>query len=141
MLDRARAKGHVGRIVASVNPFVPKPFTPWQWLPMARPDHLARKTRRLRSLVAGIDNVQFSIKSERHAMYQALLSIGDRSVAAVVEAADLNGGNWRAATDQAGIDLDRHLFRDRRDDATLPWDVLDGAVSRRFLRAELERSV
>jgi len=141
MLDRARAKGHVGRIVASVNPFIPKPFTPWQWLPMTRPDQLARKSRRLRSLVAGIDNVRFSIKSERHATYQALLSIGDRSVAAVVEAADRNGGNWRAATDEAGIDLDGLLFRDRRDDTTLPWDVLDGAVSRRFLRAELERGV
>jgi hypothetical protein len=45
----------------------------------------------------GIDNVYFNIKSERHSFYQALLSLGDRRVAPAIEAAERNGGNWRAA--------------------------------------------
>src|SRR4029077_7852591 len=34
MMKHARRRGHVGRIVASVNPLIPKPGTAYQWLPM-----------------------------------------------------------------------------------------------------------
>ena len=65
------------------------------------------------SLMAGIDNVYFNIKSERHSFYQALLSLGDRRVAPAIEAAERNGGNWRAAVAEAGVDADFFVFRDR----------------------------
>ena len=63
--------------------------------------------------MAGIDNVYFNIKSERHSFYQALLSLGDRRVAPAIEAAERNGGNWRAAVAEAGVDADFFVFRDR----------------------------
>ena len=63
--------------------------------------------------MAGIDNVYFNIKSERHSFYQALLSLGDRRVAPAIEAAERNGGNWRAAVAEAGVDADFYVFRDR----------------------------
>ena len=72
-----------------------------------------RKIKRLRSLMAGIDNVYFNIKSERHSYYQALLSLGDRRVAPAIEAAERNGQNWRAAVAEAGVDADFYIFRDR----------------------------
>ena len=72
-----------------------------------------RKAKRLRSLVAGLDNVYFNIKSERHSYYQALLSLGDRRVRRRIEAAERNGGNWRAAVAEAGVDADFYVFRDR----------------------------
>ena len=72
-----------------------------------------RKIKRLRTLMAGIDNVYFNIKSERHSYYQALLSLGDRRVAPAIEAAERNGGNWRAAVAEAGVDADFYIFRDR----------------------------
>jgi radical SAM superfamily enzyme YgiQ (UPF0313 family) len=91
MLKYARRKGQIGRIVGSVNPLIPKPGTAYQWLPMEEPSMVERKIKRLRSLMSDIDNVYFNIKSERHSYYQALLSLGDRRVAAVVEAAERNG--------------------------------------------------
>ena len=63
--------------------------------------------------MAGIDNVYFNIKSERHSYYQALLSLGDRRVAPAIEAAERNGGNWRAAVAESGVDADFYIFRDR----------------------------
>jgi len=36
MMKYAKPRGHVGRIVASVNPLIPKPGTAYQWLPMTR---------------------------------------------------------------------------------------------------------
>ena len=54
MLKHARARGRIGRIVASVNPLVPKPGTAYQWLPMAPADEIERKMKRMRALVADI---------------------------------------------------------------------------------------
>src|SRR4029453_15410668 len=97
MLRHQRGRGQLGRIVGSVNPLVRKPGTGDQWLPMEDDRSIDRKIKRVRSLMAGIDNVYFNIKSERHSFYQALLSLGDRRVADAIEAAERNGGNWRAA--------------------------------------------
>jgi len=141
MLSHARGRGAIGRLVASVNPLVPKPGTAYQWWPMEAQAVTERKMKRLRQLVAGLDNVYFTIKSERHSYYQALLSLGDRRVAAVVEAAERNGGQWRAAAAEAGVDPDWYVFRDRSADAVLPWDVLDGGVKPAFFRAEFARGL
>jgi radical SAM superfamily enzyme YgiQ (UPF0313 family) len=140
MLRHARARGRIGRIVGSVNPLVPKPGTTYQWLPMEHSDVIEHRMQRLRSLVADIDNVYFNIKSERHSYYQALLSLGDRRVAPAIEAAEQNGGQWRRAVQESGVDGDFYIFRDRLGDAMLPWDIIDGGMKHAFFRSELEKS-
>ena len=140
MLTHARARGRIGRIVASVNPLVPKPSTAYQWLPMERAEVIERKMKRLRALVSGIDNVYFNIKSERHSYYQALLSLGDRRVAPAIELAEANGGQWRKAVADAGIDGDFYIYRDRSHDAVLPWSIIDGGMKESFFRAEFEKA-
>jgi radical SAM superfamily enzyme YgiQ (UPF0313 family) len=141
MLRHARPRGRIGRIAASVNPLVPKPGTAYQWLPMEAPSATERKVKRLRTLTTGLDNVHFSIKSERHAYYQALLSLGDRRVARVIEEAERNGGQWRAAVSASGVDADTFVFRDRSRDAWLPWDIIDGGLKASFFRAEFEKGL
>ncbi len=141
MLKYARSRGQIGRIVGSVNPLIPKPGTAYQWLAMEAPVAVDRKIKRLRTLMTGIDNVYFNIKSERHSYYQALLSLGDRRVAPAIEAAERNGQNWRAAVAEAGVDGDFYIFRDRTADAMLPWDVIDGGMKRQFFEAEFAKSL
>jgi len=141
MVRHARPRGQIGRIVASVNPLIPKPGTAYQRLAMEDPAVTDRKIKRLRALTAGIDNVYFNIKSERHSYYQALLSLGDRRVAAVVDAAERNGQNWRAAVAEAGVDADFFIFRDRTADAVLPWDVIDGGMKSSFFQSEYEKAL
>jgi radical SAM superfamily enzyme YgiQ (UPF0313 family) len=141
MLKHARPKGRLGRIVASVNPLIPKPGTAYQWLPMEDPAITDRKGKRLRTLVADLDNVYFNIKSERHSYYQALLSLGDRRVAPAIEAAERNGGNWRAAVAETGVDADFYIFRDRSQDAMLPWDIIDGGMKTQFFRNEFDKGL
>jgi radical SAM superfamily enzyme YgiQ (UPF0313 family) len=141
MLAHGRPRGQLGRISASVNPLVPKPGTAYQWLPMAPPGEIERSITRLRSLTAGVDNVFFSIKSERHAFYQALLSLGDRRVAPVIAAAERNGGQWRAAAAETDVDPAFYVYRDRSSDAVLPWDIIDGGLKSAFFRSEFEKSL
>ena len=141
MMRHAREKGRVGRIVGSVNPLIPKPGTAYQWLPMEDPAVTERKSKRLRQLLAGIDNVYFNIKSERHSYYQALLSLGDRRVAPAIEAAERNGGNWRAAVAESGVDAAFYIFRDRSPDRMLPWDIIDGGMKAAFFKSEFDKGL
>ena len=141
MLKYAKGKGHVGRIIASVNPLVPKPSTAYQWLPMEDGRVIEEKVQRLRGLTSDIDNVFFNIKSERHSFYQALLSLGDRRVGPAIEAAEANGGDWRRAVADAGVDADFFVFRDRTRDSVLPWSIIDGGMKDAFFRSEAEKSI
>ena len=141
MLKHAKPRGTIGRIIGSVNPLIPKPGTAYQWLPMEDDASVDRKIKRLRGLMAGIDNVYFNIKSERHSYYQALLSLGDRRVAPAIEAAERNGQNWRAAVAETGIDADFYIFRDRSRDAVLPWDIIDGGMKASFFHSEFDKGL
>ena len=141
MLQHARGRGRIGRIVGSVNPLIPKPGTAYQWMPMEDPAVTDRKAKRLRQLLAGLDNVYFNIKSERHSYYQALLSLGDRRVAPAIEAAERNGGSWRAAVAEAGVDAGFYIFRDRTSDAVLPWDIIEGGMKAAFFHAEFDKGL
>jgi len=141
MLVHGKPRGRLGRIVGSVNPLIPKPGTAYQWLPMEAIKETDRKIARLRKLMSGIDNVYFTIKSERHSYYQALLSLGDRRVAPTILAAERNGGQWRAAVAETGLDADAFIFRDRREDARLPWDIIDGGLKQGFFRNEFDKSM
>jgi len=141
MMKHARRRGRPGRIIGSVNPLVPKPGTAYQWLPMERPSMTGKKTRRLRALMAGLDNVYFNIKSEKQSCYQALLSLGDRRVAPAIEAASRHNGDWRAAIGETGVDLDFYVFRDRAGDAASPWDIIGGGPRKSFFRAEFVKSL
>ncbi len=141
MLTHGRSRGRLGRIVGSVNPLIPKPGTAYQWLPMEDPAITDAKGKRLRQRLSGLDNVYFNIKSERHSYYQALLSLGDRRVASTIEAAERNGGQWRAAVAETGLDADFYIFRDRSRDAVLPWDIIDGGMKTSFFQAEFDKAL
>ena len=141
MMKYAKPRGRVGRIGGSVNPLIPKPGTAYQWLPMTDTATIEAKIKRLRGLMADIDNVYFNIKSERHSYYQALLSLGDRRVAPAIEAAERNGQNWRAAVAESGVDADFFIYRDRSADAILPWDIIDGGMKASFFKSEFDKGL
>ena len=139
MLKYARGRGHAGRIIGSVNPLVPKPGTSYQWLPMTDTREIERKMKRLHALVDNLEHVYFNIKSERHSYYQALMSLGDRRVAPAIEAAERNGGQWRAAVQESGVDAEFYIYRDRTNDKMLPWDIIDGGMKDAFFRNEFAK--
>jgi radical SAM superfamily enzyme YgiQ (UPF0313 family) len=141
MMKHARQRGHLGRIVGSVNPLIPKPGTAYQRLPMEDPVLTDKKARRLKALLAGLDNVYFNIKSERHSYYQALLSLGDRRVAPVIVEAERNGAQWKRAVETVGLDAAFYIFRDRSHDRVLPWDIIDGGVKGSFFEAEYQKGL
>ena len=139
MMTHAKQRGRVGRIVGSVNPLIPKPGTAYQWMPMEDPAITDRKGKRLRQLLAGIDNVYFNIKSERHSYYQALcrwaIAGWRRQSKRRSETAATGAPRWR----RPASTRDFYIFRDRSHDRVLPWDIIDGGMKQSFFRAELQK--
>lgn len=123
VIAAARAKGRLGEITLSVNPFVPKPFTPFQWCGMEDVKSLEMKIKYLQQAVGRLANLRMISESPRDAYLQALLSRGDRRLAGLlVRAAEL--GNWRKGAREIGLDTDQLVYRDIPLDETLPWEVI-----------------
>ncbi|MFB0517900.1 MAG: radical SAM protein, partial [Acidobacteriota bacterium] len=141
MLTAGKPKGRVGTINVSVNCFVPKPFTPFQWLPMEGEKSLKSKIDKLRRWLTPLANIRPSFASSRQAQLQAILSRGDRRVADFLLAIDKNRGNWKQALRQGIIDPDFYLTRHRDLEETLPWEVIDNGTEKQRLIAEYKRAL
>jgi radical SAM superfamily enzyme YgiQ (UPF0313 family) len=141
MMPRAKQSGRMGRISLSVNPFIPKPWTPFQWAPMADRRCLEAKRRLLEKELRprGIDVELFS---PREAWLQALLSRGDRRCADLLEIAHREtGGDLRQALSRWPHDPEFFATREVGVDEVLPWDFLDQGIAKKFLERELRRGV
>jgi radical SAM superfamily enzyme YgiQ (UPF0313 family) len=141
MLPWARKRGRMGRISLSVNPFVPKPWTPFQWAPMHEKGCLEEKRRLLEKALRpkGIDVDFFS---PREAWFQTLFSRGDRRCADLLELAHREaGGDLRKALRLWPHDPDFFVHREAGLDERLPWDFIDQGLTKAFLAREYRRGV
>ena len=141
MLAVGRKRGRVGRIHPSVNPFVPKPGTPYQWLPMEHPKETDRKLQFLRKAFSRMPNVDAIIKSARTGASQSILALGDRRVADALELVCMEGGDLKGALKRTGLDPAFYLFRGRGRDELLPWDIVDNGVAKAYYLRELDKSL
>jgi radical SAM superfamily enzyme YgiQ (UPF0313 family) len=141
MLPFGRAKGRMGRISLSVNPFVPKPWTPFQWVPMHERACLEGK-RKLLTRTLRPHGVEVDFMSPREAYVQTLLSRGDRRCADLLELAHREtGGDVRKALGRWEHDPDYFVLREVGLEETLPWDFIEQGLTKKFLARELRRGV
>jgi radical SAM superfamily enzyme YgiQ (UPF0313 family) len=141
MIAVGRSRGAVGRIHPSVNPFVPKPGTPYQWLPMENPKETDRKLQFLRKAFGRMSNVEAICKSARTGATQSILALGDRRVAGALEIAAVQNVDLKRAMKLAGLDPAFYLFRGRGREELLPWDVVDNGVAKAYYLRELDKSL
>ncbi len=140
MLEAGKRFGRAGKIIPSLNGFVPKPNTPLQWDGILDEKELKRRIKWASKNLARIPNVEVRAMSARIAHEQALFSSGDRRVSRVIEAAARLGGDLQAALRETGVDPAFHTSRDRSYDEKLAWEIVDSGLSREFLQKEHERA-
>src|ERR671933_2254868 len=104
MLEAGKRFGRAGKIIPSLNGFVPKPNTPLQWDAICDEKELKRRLKWASKNLARIPNVEVRAMSARIAHEQALFSSGDRRVARVIELAARLDGDLNAALRETGID-------------------------------------
>ena len=139
-LRESRPRGRMGNITVSLNCFVPKPFTPFQWAAMDDLARLKKKIMRVRKGLGRIPNIVFRSESPRQAYVQALLARGDRRVSSALIDAHRHNGNWSRALAETDFNPDYFVFRRRDVNERLPWDFIDSGVSKDFLIKEYKRA-
>jgi len=140
-LESSRPNRRIGQITVSLNAFTPKPFTPFQWVPMDSTRLLKSKIRRIRKRLRKMHNVRLQVNSLRQAYLQALLSRGDRRVSEILLLARKNKMNWPKTFKEASIHPDFFSLRERPLDEHLPWDFIDHGISKAFLLNEYHRAL
>ncbi|MGB9438766.1 MAG: radical SAM protein [Desulfobacterales bacterium] len=140
-LRSSRARKKIGHITVSLNSFVPKPFTPFQWSAMDEVGVLKTKIKKIKNELRKVANLRINSDVPRWAYIQALLSRGDRKVADILLMAHANRGNWPQTLKTVPVNPDFYVYRERGPDERLPWDFIDHGVKKSFLQREYQRAV
>ena len=141
MLEAGKKIGRAGKIIPSLNGFVPKPNTPLQWDAICGEKELKRRIKYVCKGLSRIPNVEVRYMSARIAHEQALYSSGDRTVSRVIDLAARSRGDLKRAINEIGIDAAFHTSRDRGYDEFLPWSIVDSGLSFEFLKTEHEKAL
>ena len=141
-----RAKGL--RIVVSASAFVPKPCTPFQWVPQCTIEEFERKQRYLKDKFKGMRGVEFNYHSPKLGSLEADFARGDRRMADVLERAFRLGCRfdswndcfrydlWLQAYEDCGVVKGAYAYRQRELEEKWPWAHIDMHVREAYLKNE-----
>lgn len=140
--DYMEEKGAKGTLTLSVNPFIPKPFTPFQWKPMADRKYVEQAFKHMMQSLRKRKNIIVNVESPKEAYVQGVLARGDRRVAdALLLAHELGGSKaFKRALKECGLSMDEYLYRERDEAELFPWEQLDMGFTREYLYEELEKA-
>lgn len=139
------------QVTAALSPFVPKPFTPFQWEPQDTQEMVREKQSHLREKLH-IKGVTFNYHESDLSYLEACFARGDRKMGQVLLRAYEKGcmldgwteqfkyDMWREAFQETGIDPAFYAYRRREKDEIMPWDVIDCGVTKEFLWREKEKA-
>jgi radical SAM family uncharacterized protein len=136
VVKESSTRGRIGQIKLSVNCFVPKPFTPFQWFPMESVSLLKEKQRLLKKAVAKEGGVKVNFDVPRWAYIQTLLSMGNRRIGSMLLLSHEHEGDWSRAFHFSEINPDFFVHRPKSLDEILPWDFIDHGIHTEFLIKE-----
>jgi radical SAM superfamily enzyme YgiQ (UPF0313 family) len=140
MLASARRAGSLGRVTLSVNPFIPKAQTPFQWDVFYEAKLLESKIKAVRRGLGKVANVEVTYELPKWSYVQTILSVGDRRVGRLLERVVELGGDWGAALRAHPINPDFYAYRERSYEECLPWDHIVSGLSKEKLVAQRERA-
>jgi radical SAM family uncharacterized protein len=144
--------GNKATLNVGVSTFIPKPHTPFQWVPQDIPEQVLAKQKLLKEELRG-PGMHLRWNDLEGSEFEGFLSRGDRRVGQVIERAWELGckfdawqdshyhDRWLQAFTEAGLDPDFYNHRERSLDEVFPWDHIDAAVHKKFLRDDYLMSI
>lgn len=138
-------------VTLSSSCFVPKPFTPFQWMGQDGIDTMKKKQLYLKDKLK-VRQLSFSYHDPYTSYLEAVFARGDRRLGKVLKIAHERGckfdswgehfsfARWQEVFEEAGLDMAFYAERERSYEEVLPWDHIEVGVSKRFLIAENEKA-
>lgn len=135
-------RGGFRKVTMTLHPFVPKPHTAYQWSGSPTQTEMERRLKAVGKAVRKANpRLEFTVDSVRGSFVQGVLSMADRRVAPALLEAHRNGGNWRNAFRETGIDGDWYVCRPRPFEEILPWEHINLGVKKEYLWREWQRAL
>ncbi len=133
-------RGSGGRLTLSVNLFIPKPMTPFQWLPMVERKEGERRLKKIHDAFKKTSRIEVRSESVRESYIQSVLARGDRRVGRLIYRAWELGGYkcWKQAVKEVGLREELYLYEPASPGDMQPWDILDMGLAEGYLERELE---
>lgn len=119
----------------SLNAFVPKPHTPFQWSAMENQKNLAAKMKYISRELQREPHVTVTHDVPKWARVQGLIARADRRIGPFLVALDKHRSSIQQALNRININPAFYLDRRRADDELLPWDHLTGPREKDILLA------
>ncbi len=141
IVSSSKGKKKLASLTLSVNSFVPKPSTPFQWTPFLPVNELKERIKIIKRGLKGVSNVKVHSDLPKWAYRQAMLARGDRKIALLLQAVHNNRGNWNKALSQVNLNGDFYACRTREKDELFPWDFIDHGVKKSYLWEEYQRAL
>lgn len=135
-----KSKRNLRKITLSINPFIPKPHTPFQWCAMNSEKTLKEKLDGIEKAIKNLKGIKVERKSIREAILQGILSVGNRNVGMGLFYKIDENLNYKQAWKNAGVNTGSLIFESRSTDCAFPWDIIDVKMSKSILKAEYEKS-
>ena len=144
LAEGRKVAGRRAQVHAGVSTFVPKPHTPFQWVPCDSVEQILEKQALLKKALRG-DGLKLTWNSPEDALLEAWLSRGDRRLAEVVYRAWEGGAKfdawkehsrfdvWMQAFAAVGLDPGFYTHRERPIDEIFPWEHISTSVRKKFL--------
>ena len=135
------------QVTVSVSCFIPKPFTPFQWLGMDELDELIRKQQYLKTKITD-RRIKYNWHEAKVSRLEGVFARGDRRLSKALLEAHKRGvcfdawdecfdyDRWMEIFRDTGIDPSFYANRVFADDEILPWDMIDAGVTKKFLLRE-----
>jgi radical SAM family uncharacterized protein len=157
LCKRVLAEGHkiLGKkanVNVGVSTFIPKPHTPFQWVPQDSPEQVLAKQKMLKEQLRG-HGLHLRWNDIESSEFEGFMSRGDRRLCRVVQRAwelgckfDAWGDQhhhdlWLQAFEEAGLTPWFYTHRERDIDEIFPWDHIDVAVHKKFLKEDYLMSI
>jgi radical SAM superfamily enzyme YgiQ (UPF0313 family) len=136
VIKETQGKKKFRQITLSVASFVPKPWTPFQWVQFTDIKELKERQKLLRQELSGVKEVRVHTDLPKWAYTQALIARGDRRVGDMLLLAQERG--WQKALRQSPVNPDFFVSRERDPDELFPWDFLDHGLKKDYLWEEYQ---
>ncbi|NVM27363.1 MAG: radical SAM protein [Candidatus Helarchaeota archaeon] len=120
----------------SINPFIPKPHTPFQWEPPIDLPVLQKSIKTLEKSVRKLKIYNYDFLDPRWARIQGFLSRGDEKVGEILLKVMEAGGTlgaWRKVVKMLGVSIEESQSFPPTLDEPLPWDFIDVNVDKKKL--------
>jgi radical SAM superfamily enzyme YgiQ (UPF0313 family) len=137
MVKSGSKRGTVGQITVHISPFVPKPATPFQWLPMADMASLKEKIKRLGRAIGRVENTYFTHESIKYSFVQGILSRGDRRLAPMIIRLAQGEAITRLLREEY-LNLNPYCLRERVEEEVFPWDFIEREANKEWLHQALK---